>query len=147
MCYSKQTPARAGGAEAETGHALAFSTAAKAVIKDKEGEAAAELWHTAIEASRAADGAEKVATAVTGKADAAAWKQNFDDEFIMAWAMLLVDTFDAESDAQKKFWAGVKATDATNPLGSEFGTIYKALEGDALTKADKALKAMCLAGK
>lgn len=61
--------------------------------------------------------------------------------------MLLVDTFDKDSEKQKKFYADIKLETDANPLGSEFGTIYKALEGDALTKANTALETLCLKGK
>lgn len=144
MCYSKKEFKVI--TEDETGYALAFSTAAKAVIAAKQDDATAKTWHDAIEASRSAD-QETVATAVKDSANKAAFKQNFDDEFIMAWAMLLVDTFDADSEAQKKFYADVALAEGANPLGTEFGTIFKSLEGDAATKAKAALAKMCLAGK
>lgn len=67
----------------------------------------------------------------------------------MSWAMLLIDTFDEESEAQKKFYNDValKTAGEANPLGTEFGTIYSALTGDALAKAKTELAKMCLAGK
>lgn len=75
----------------------------------------------------------------------AAEKQNFDDEFIMAWAMLLDETFNTDNEMQKKFWADIKLTTEANPLGSEFGTIYSKMADK--TKADTAIKKMCQAGK
>lgn len=147
MCWSKTDPDMADPSEDESGFPLAFATAAKAAVKTKTtSDATAKLWHDAIEASRSAD-QETVATAVGSGANAAAYKQNFNDEFIMAWAMLLVDAFDADSEAQKKFYSDIELETTANPLGSEFGTIYKALKDDGLTKAKDALKAMCQKGK
>jgi len=64
---------------------------------------------------------------------------------MMAWAMLIVDTFDAASDAQVKFYADAALKTSVNPMGKEFGTLYSALTDKAAV--NKLLKAMVLKGK
>lgn len=67
---------------------------------------------------------------------------------MMAWAMLLIDTFDKKSEAQKKFYADIKLeTEGSNPLGTEFGAIYSKLDAAGVIKADAALDKMCKKGK
>lgn len=62
----------------------------------------------------------------------------------MAWAMLIINAFDPESDYQKKMKADILLKTDSNPFGKEFGTIYSALTGTDKEKADKELAAMCL---
>lgn len=141
VCYPKADPTLSKRTENETGYAKAFGVAAKALIDSKIKETdVRKIWTDAIEESRVAKGASPVAGATTNLE----FKNNFDNEFIMAWAMLLIDTFDPKSEAQKLFKAGiVKTTALDNPLGEEFGKIYKDLTGDDLTKADSEIDQLC----
>lgn len=141
VCYPKTDPSLSARTENETGYAKAFGEAAKTLIESKLniGDAIfdAKLWTDAIEQSRVADGASPVAAATTDDE----FKNNFDNEYIMAWYNLLVDTFDDTSDTKKKFYAGIsKARGYENPLGDQFGKIYNTLSGDFLTTTKNSIE-------
>lgn len=59
----------------------------------------ATVWKAAIELSRNGEGASPVAAATTDLA----FKNNFDNEFMMAWGMLMAETFDKDSEERIKF--------------------------------------------
>lgn len=133
MCYSKKVPTSGVITPVETGYPVAFTTAAKAVITTQKDATTATKWHTAMELNRATDEtAVKTAVAAVTPALSAGVQaeqvRNLGEEFMMTWAKLIVDTFDATSDYQKKFYADIKLATTANPLGSEFGTIYAALD-------------------
>ena len=52
-----------------------------------------------MELSRNGEGASKVAAATVDTK----FKNNFDNEFMMAWGMLMAETFDKDSEERIKF--------------------------------------------
>lgn len=83
----------------------------------------------------------------TDTANAATHLRNYNEEFMKAWAMLLIDTFDKESEKQTKFYADLKLETTANPFGSNFGTIYKDLALADKTKADAEIEKICYNAK
>jgi len=76
----------------------------------------------------------------------AAQKENWAEEFIGAWYMLLVDTFDPLAASKVKFMGDLeKTTETGNSFGKEFGTLYKALTDK--TAANAKIDTICYNAK